>query len=385
MKENQNYIIKFRTDTKFWSSGQLQKDGVEHKEDGIFLLDGASWLISHEDLSFLGITKLPDDFDITNKKLYRYPKLNLPRQKVDLLKEKYNVKVIRDVEKSDMQIVSLKLFNTIASSSWNKSYTKKNFYEICKELVKRHLLSDDARKRIGEILQDTHSTSRFDIRCNKEDWNATEATKGKTLEEVVHAMKKEFEGEYHKTYVIKETKHIDTYNQLMKGKMIVLDRDIAKICSEGLAVIGKDDYPQLKKMILSNDIENRTIALETLANCNIEASFDVVALLYYYCFDWCKSTNNWNTVNVKTLRNRFSDMNTYGNENLGNYHTQIVKYLYDEGYLTEFAIETIKKNVFDKVLTSVGLNKDYSAFEISLEDIKIKTPFKESIIENICL
>jgi hypothetical protein len=385
MKENQNYIINFRTDTKHWSSGQLQKDGVEYKEEGIFLLNGAGWQISHEDLKFLGIQPLPDNFDITNKKLYRYPRLNLPRQKVDLLKEKYNVKVIRDVEKSDIQIVSLKFFNKLASSSWNKSFNKTNFYEICKELSKRDLLSDDVKKSIGDILQNTHPTSVFDIRASKDNWNSPQATKGQTLEEVVHAMKKELEGQYHKTYVIKKTEDIDTYNELIKGKMVVLDRDIAKICSAGLAIISKDDYPQLEKMITSGDIENRSIALESLANCNIEASFDVVALLYYYCFEWCKSTNNWNTVNVKTLRNRFSDMNTYGNESVANYHTQIIKYLYDEGYLTEFAIETIKKNVFDKVLTSAGLNKDYSAFEISLEDIKIKNPYKESIIESICL
>ncbi len=78
-------------------------------------------------------------------------------------------------------------------------------------------------------------------------------------------------------------------------------------------------------------------------------------------------------------------MSTYGNDNNAGYHTQIIKYLYDEGYLTEFAIETIKKHVFDKVLSGAGLNKDHSAFEISIEDIKITTPFKESIIKEICL
>ena len=66
MKENQNYIMNFKTDTKYWSSGQLQKDGVECREDGIFLLNGAGWNISHEDLQFLGINPLPDDFDITS-------------------------------------------------------------------------------------------------------------------------------------------------------------------------------------------------------------------------------------------------------------------------------------------------------------------------------
>ena len=41
MKENQNYIINFKTDTKHWSSGQLQKDGVECiKKEHIDILNG---------------------------------------------------------------------------------------------------------------------------------------------------------------------------------------------------------------------------------------------------------------------------------------------------------------------------------------------------------
>ena len=385
MTENQNYIINFRTDQTFWSNDQLNENGVSSEEAGIFLLHGASWQITGDDLEFLGINKLPNDFDITDKKLYRYPKLDLPRQKVDLLKEKYNVKVIRDPNKSDIQITSLKFFNSIAHSSWNKSFSKNDFYEICKELVKRNLLSDNAKKSIGNILQNSHSTAVFDIRCHKKNWESAQANKSKTLEEVVHAMKKELEGKYCKSYIIKEPKHIDTYNELIKAKMLVLDRDISKICSEGLAILTKDDYTQMYKMITSNDIENRTLALETLANCNVEASFDVVALLMYYEFEWVKSTSNWNTVNVKALRNRFSAMSTYGNSSNGNYHTQIVMYLYNEGYLTKFAADTIKEKVFSKVLASAGIGSPTSAWEINLDDIKFKTPFKESIIDNICL
>ena len=88
MTENQNYIINFRTDQEFWSNDQLNENGVSSEEAGIFLLHGASWQITGDDLEFLGINKLPNDFDITDKKLYRYPKLDLPRQKVDLLKDK---------------------------------------------------------------------------------------------------------------------------------------------------------------------------------------------------------------------------------------------------------------------------------------------------------
>ena len=49
--------------------------------------------------------------DIQDKLLYRYPNLTLPRSKVDLLKDKYNVKVIRDRTKADYKIISKKYIN----------------------------------------------------------------------------------------------------------------------------------------------------------------------------------------------------------------------------------------------------------------------------------
>jgi hypothetical protein len=49
--------------------------------------------------------------------------------------------------------------------------------------------------------------------------------------------------------------------------------------------------------------DNRALALEMLANCNIDKSFDVVSGIYWWYYDWLKTANNWNTVNVKAMRN----------------------------------------------------------------------------------
>jgi hypothetical protein len=39
-------------------------------------------------------------------------------------------------------------------------------------------------------------------------------------------------------------------------------------------------------MIMSNDIENRSLALEMISNCNISKSYDVVSGLYFWNWDW---------------------------------------------------------------------------------------------------
>jgi len=381
MTENQNYKIEFSTWDKHWTDKKLNVSGIQCKEEGIFLLNGNSWQITTEDLTFLGIGEMPEDYDLTDKKMYRYSNLNLLRQKVELLKDKYNLKVIRNPEKADLQVVSLKFFNKIASSSWNSSYNKSQLYEICKELTKRDLLSDDTKKFIGEILQNSHPTSVFEIYAGK-PWDNHETVESKKCHEVIHSMKSELQDkEYSKTYVIKKSEDIDIYNNLIKGSLIVLDKDINKRCSEGLAILTEEDYPQLLKMITSNDIENRTLGLETMANCNIEASFDIVSIIFYYEHEWCKSTTNWNTVNVKSFRNRFNDMNQYGNKSSGLYHSNLITCLYDESYLTRFAVEDIRKRVHTKVLSASGINSKNTVFEIALEDIKIATKYNESIIE----
>ena len=79
-----------------------------------------------EDLSIISDKVLDiKSTDIQDKLLYRYPDLTLPRSKVDLLKDKYNVKVIRDETKADYKIISKKYINNMFYGGWQSVYTKK--------------------------------------------------------------------------------------------------------------------------------------------------------------------------------------------------------------------------------------------------------------------
>ena len=67
----------------------------------------------------------------------------------------------------------------------------------------------------------------------------------------------------------------------MSSSELFYDTDICNIIDEGqLAVLDTSlsiRYSEIVKMITSNDIDNRSLALEMLANCNIDKSFDVVS------------------------------------------------------------------------------------------------------------
>ena len=99
-------------------------------------LDDTSWVGHNEET-----VTLRQILDLT--KDIKVQELETEKLKKIVLSWDGNTEEIEKIEKSDIQIVSLKFFNKLAHSTWNKSFNKSNFYEICKELVKRDLLSDD--------------------------------------------------------------------------------------------------------------------------------------------------------------------------------------------------------------------------------------------------
>ena len=62
-------------------------------------------------------------YDFSNvKTIYRYPKLNLSRDKVSMFCEDNDVKVIRNKHNSDLRIVSYALFNTVFKETWYNEF-----------------------------------------------------------------------------------------------------------------------------------------------------------------------------------------------------------------------------------------------------------------------
>ena len=91
---------------------------------GYWIGEKVSWRDPLHNIVKLDIASEPDMIEIQNAKLYRYPKLSLPRVKVETLKEKYDVKVVRDSTKADYSIVSNKMIEDLLTVSWRSYYNK---------------------------------------------------------------------------------------------------------------------------------------------------------------------------------------------------------------------------------------------------------------------
>jgi hypothetical protein len=171
------------------------------------------------------------------------------------------------------------------------------------------------------------------------------------------------------------------YNQLRNATaLIVKDVEINKIISEDLAVISEDQFEQVSKMITSQDRDNRTLAVEMLANCNVEESFDIVSFLFFWYFDWFKDTNNWNNINVKTLRKRLEKFSGSKDTNRQWAYDQYITLLHEENKITDFIVKKTIKKMYDSVLKNTFGCKN-TVFSIDMDSIYLVDKFKNSIIE----
>tara|TARA_R110002072_G_scaffold152022_1_gene301556 strand:+ start:166 stop:1311 length:1146 start_codon:yes stop_codon:yes gene_type:complete len=363
------------------SNGRLTGDAFKWNfMEGMHIYSSDSWEVRTEDMHKLGVPGLVDSVDLQDKKIYRYPRLDLPRQKVDLLKEKFNCKVIRDINKADIGIVSMKFFDKLVKREWGKSISYVEMYSVLAELKNSDLLSDFALAELRDFMSQTDTTYRVNFQFHK-DWSCNDAGTLKMyefIEQITQANKKEDNG--HDWILPKENYAV--YDSIVNSNVdLIADTDICSIIDEDLAVISNDKYNDTEKMVQSSDIDNRSLALEMLANCNIEKSFDVVSGIYYWHYDWLKSTTNWNTVNVKAFRKR---MKSYE----GNHNTQAIysfnKYLNllaTDRKLSKFAVDSTREKLHTTFLgNTVGPNAD--VFKVDLASLYINEELTNKIISD---
>ncbi len=133
-------------------------------------------------------------------------------------------------------------------------------------------------------------------------------------------------------------------------------------------------------MLTSSDRDNRSLAVEMIANCNVEKSFNVVSGLYWWYYDFFKVSNNWTSVNVKSLRTRMKDYE--GGHNTSNMYAfnQYIKNLAKDGKLTRFAIDKTRNLLMNTILKDI-CGKSNDIFKVDLENLYIADEIEEMINE----
>ncbi len=370
-----------------WYKNQLAASAIKWTEQECqHLFSNNSYQIEEEDFRLLGlpIPDNADNIDLQDKKIYRFPKLTLPRQKVDLLKEKYNCKIIRDHAKADVSIVSLKLFDTLFERTWTRSKTYSDTYRIIKHMKEFNWFTDEALEVLRNFLSSATPSCMIELHLNQGYYGNN---KNNNIREQMYDDLKKWmlqddllESNTGYDWVLPKKNFVAFNNLLTSTSKIVLDSSISAIIDSELAVIEDDKYDDIEKMITSTDIDNRSLAVEMLSNCNIEKSFNVVSGLYFWHYEWFKNTNNWNSVNVKSMRTRLKAYE--GNHN----HTGIwsfnsyVNALIKDRKLTRFAVDKTREKLMNTLMDAL-VGKGSQVFKVDLENLYIADEIEKMIDE----
>jgi hypothetical protein len=345
------------------------------KYDGYYFGRSQSWYPNSKELALLNVVTSDKTIDLQDKKIYRYPDLELPRQKVDLLKTKFNVKIIRDANSADIHIVSDKLLSNLITLDWGNSVLYAEMFEIFTTLKQNDYLTESGLNECKDILSLIEKDAYIRINIIKDHTYhllAADDIRSKLASFQRHGSNRDI--------IIKDN-DVAIYEQLRDAKaLIVRDVEINKIISEDLAIIDEDQFDQVSKMITSQDRDNRTLAVEMLANCNVEESFDIVSYLFFWYYDWFKDTNNWNNINVRTLRKRLEKFSGSKDNNRQWAYDQYITLLQVENKMTEFIVKKTIQKMYDSVIKNTFGCKN-NVFSIDLESIYLEDKYKNSIIK----
>ena len=159
-----------------------------------------------------------------------------------------------------------------------------------------------------------------------------------------------------------------------------MDGQLLDIIDEDLAVIDNTQYDQIENMIKSSDRDNRNMAVEMIANCNINKSFDVVSGIYWWHYDWFKDTDHWNSVNVKAMRQQLKDYEGgHSNSGIWSYNAYIER-LANDGKLTKFAVDKTREKLMKDFLGSY-VGPTANVFSVDLDNLKLKEKFETQVID----
>jgi hypothetical protein len=306
------------------------------------------------------------------KTIYRYPKLNLSRDKVSLYCEEKGLKVIRDSSKADVRIISMGLIKTLVSETWYNSFIKRSdFIDAMRAFPSAFENLEEHIKIITDTIdEDAYISSR------RQYYGIPDSFDKRVRPFFVHIDEKVNKAN---CSVIIEPQNLKNFNEIFTGQFKwIMDEKANKLMSSDSVTLDDAMYIQLKDMIKSGNPEDITVAMTTLANCNIETSKTYIAILFFHFFEYFKSCKTFNTINFKSLRKAFQkyyDKTSYNHGHSGRYES-LIKMLVEDDALTVNAMEHVLDLVFEEViLRSTGLKNCKDVFAIERSSITLTPEF----------
>jgi len=310
--------------------------------------------------------------DLKDACFYRTPKLDLPQAKMQLLKEKYNAKVIRNKDKADYMITSRKYLESIFEYDWTGVNKASEMITDWLPNVKLYV-SEDIYDKLSNFLNHVSKQDAYVVFQMKWHWNFENNLKSQLRIDGNHALSVTTKYPYY-------IKSFSTLNYILNNKDIVcLDSEIINFCNEDSVTLTREDCASIAKMIKSDDSVNIALALEMMANCNIEKSYDKIALIFAFYDHLMRYASNWNTVNVKSLRKYMNGVKPIDVDRSGHGYNVLIKHLHEKNALNNFTLGAISNKMCKTILKNIGLTHDTSVFDLKPKDLKLKEVYNQGM------
>lgn len=324
-----------------------------------------------------------DKSKLSSAKIYRFPNLSLPREKVNIINDKYGSRVIRDRNKADIAIISEKYLSSIKNMTYNSpNYPSKDAVSnllLCNSAMYPEMNEVFTSEAIDTILSFLEKVNNNDKFCVTKPYYYSHAQTSKIKNKVdiwLHSLDKQSHGYTH--YIDEE--NVESFEWLFNNEhKLCWDSEINNFSSEDSVPLTEETHNNVAKMLSSGDSHDRVLALEIMANCNADSSYTYLAMLFFFHAEAMKNTKNWNHVNFKALRNRFENYITYPNFHTAYPYDLLIRRLVEADSLTEYAVQVITKRMFDSVLNSTFGIKSDSVFNIDPSTLMLKEEFKKKI------
>ena len=322
-----------------------------------------------------------ESFDITSiSTYYRFPKLNLSRDKMSLLKDSKGIKKVLDRDKADLWVVSQKYLNSLINFDYRISLSSvQNLRSTLSEENLAHV-SNEMRAKLLDMCKDMDPDMPLLIRDNLGYYSSHAHSSNGDTQALIHSLKTE--GTSYNSYIgYISSENIKEWEAIVESsKFIVEDSVMNNIASNDAVVIDNEIYCSIVKM-LKGSSEDKTVAMSTMSNCNISKSTGYLALLFFHFNDTLKQNISWNHVAFKGLKDQFSEYAIdYGHYSESRYSIFIER-LAKEDALTVEILNHITHLMFDRVLASAFGDKGSSIFRLKNIDIDIVDRCKDKVVD----
>ena len=266
-----------------------------------------------------------DSNSLKGKVLYRYPKLNLSRDKIGSIKQDYGISITRSYNKADYRVISQKFIN---SKVEQLGYRPRIFTveSVLADIHKQTIDMSDVRAAIND-----HEFILFEYQSYT----------------------------WHSNYDITYTGRLENWRwgsfmsksayTLLNHGNLVLDENINNIISKESPTITEEMFDNLEEMIRTRNEDDINMALNVMANSNYTESIDKIALLLVTHHGTLCKCKAWNSVGVKAMRSTFSAFNMQLDDYAHGYN-KFFDVLLSKGAMTSFAVRKVRHLIFQRFL-----------------------------------